>query len=134
MTREITTHRVGGLNEFVQVRAIDQPGNGGACHRYKIDVPLLHPVESHIRENSERVLAHTDIHFQEGPIGEFGANGISNESLLAVVIDRLEGFQSGPFACTDNGAALFHLTKAMEILHNRTRNRLARGVEGTSQK
>ena len=71
--------------------------------------------------------------FQNGPIGEFGVNGISNEALLAIVEDRLKGFQSGDYACRENALALTKLQEAMMWLHSRTRARVARGVEGTHQ-
>ena len=75
-----------------------------------------------------------NIKFQNGPILEFGVNGISNESLLAIVEDRLAGFQSGEFACRENAIALIKLQEAMMWLQKRTRDRMARGVEGTNQK
>ena len=55
-------------------------------------------------------------------------------ALLAILIDRLESFQKGPYASTYNGIALQHLRAAQESLLNRTRDRMARGVEGTHQK
>ena len=58
-------------------------------------------------------------------------NGITNESLLAVVIDRLESFQAGDFSCEENGIALEHIKEAMGSLHHRTMHRIGRGVEGT---
>jgi hypothetical protein len=70
--------------------------------------------------------------FQNGPIAESGPNGISNEVLLAIVIDRLECFQKGQFACRENALALTKLQEAVHWLHHRTRERLARGVEGLS--
>lgn len=129
--REITSHKVSGLNEAIEVHAVDEPGSGGACHRYKARVPMLDPVERHVIENSQRARSHCDIHFQEGPIQESGLNGISNEALLAIVEDRLKGFQSGKFACRENDLALTHLQEAMHWLHSRTRERMQRGVEGT---
>lgn len=73
------------------------------------------------------------IHFQDGPIGEVGLNGISHEALLAVVLDRLRCFQSSEYVCHENKMAQFHLTRALEELHARTRRRIARGVEGTHE-
>lgn len=75
-----------------------------------------------------------DINFQNGPIAESGVNGISNEALLAIVEDRLIGFQSGEYACRENAIALTKLQEAMMWLQKRTRDRVARGVEGTMQK
>ena len=74
---------------------------------------------------------HQDITFQEGPIAEYGVNGISNEALLAIIEDRLAGFQAGPFACRENALALTKIQEAMHWLHHRTRERVTRGVEGT---
>lgn len=73
------------------------------------------------------------ISFQNGPVKEDGngVNGITHEVLLAVLIDRLEGFQAGQYANPHNQLALDHLRGALEALHDRTRARIARGVEGT---
>lgn len=60
--------------------------------------------------------------------------GVTNEALLAVVIDRLEGFQSGPFACDENQTALDHARDSLAALHSRTRERFARGVENKHEK
>ena len=75
----------------------------------------------------------TVIAFQNGPIKEEGYNGLSQEALFAVIIDRLEGFQSGKFACRENAVALTHTETALLWLAKRTMDRLARSVEGTSQ-
>lgn len=130
--REIASHKINGLNEAIQVAALDAPGPGGACHRYRVCVPMLNPVESFAAENSRRAATYCDINFQKGPIAENGLNGISNEALLAVLEDRLAGFQSGPYACEENEMALTCVRNAMQWLHYRTSQRLARGVEGTS--
>lgn len=59
-----------------------------------------------------------------------GPKGITNEILLAIVLDRLEAFQQSKFSCAENAGAIQHLNKAMEALHSRTKDRMARGVEG----
>lgn len=123
--REITHHKLNGLNDALKIEVLDEPGPGNACHLYRITVP-------NGTEVSRAVCC--DIDFQNGPIQEAGINGISNEALLAVLIDRMQGFQSGPFACRDNAIALTHLEEALMWLQKRTRDRLARGVEGTNQK
>jgi len=124
--RELTSHKVNGLNEALTVNALDEPGQGNACHEYEI-----------VLDEGQHV---SDPHqcqyivFQNGPIKETGVNGISNEALLAVVEDRLNGFQSGEFACRDNAIALTKIQEAMMWLHRRTRDRVVRGVEGTHEK
>lgn len=120
--RELTSHKVNGLNEALKIEVLDEPGHGGACHEYKIS----NPDETHFCGNR--------ISFQNGPIAEAGVNGISQEALLAIVEDRLLGFQSGQYATADNAEALSHVQVAMECLHRRTKERLDRGVEGTHQK
>lgn len=126
MTRELTSHRVNGLNEAIVVEVIDEPGSGNACHEYRIR-GVVGPLDHH-------PIPTIDVRFQKGPIQEEGANGISQEALLAIVEDRLIGFQSGPFACRENAIALTKIQEAQMWLQKRTRDRVARGVEGTHQK
>jgi len=70
--------------------------------------------------------------FQRGPVAEVGVNGVQNEHLLRIVIDRLEGFQASRFACEENALALKSCIAALESLNARTAARKARGVEGKS--
>jgi len=118
--RKLTRHKVNGLNEALEIEVLDEPGEGNACHSYLI---------SWGKDREEACV----LHYQDGPIKERGANGISNEALLAIVIDRLEGFQRGPFACEENRLALLSAQGALFLLQKRTKDRLARGVEGTNQ-
>lgn len=144
--RTITDHKVNGLNEAINVTAIDEPGPGGANHHYMLNLPdwTRNPDGS----NSHHVW---DIQFQNGPIASpADRNGLTNEVLLAVLIDRMRGFQHGrkpspvagehddgfdfntrgKFACRENACALTHLEEALMWLQKRTRDRMARDVEG----
>jgi hypothetical protein len=56
--------------------------------------------------------------------------GCTNEMLLAIVLDRLEGFQSGPLPSTFNASALYHVRKALNELLACTAMREKVGVEG----
>ena len=127
MGREITSHRVNGLNEALAINVLDQPGQGNACHEYQIIR------DTHNNGEYDQVEL-CNIKFQDGPILEAGVNGISGEALLAIVEDRLIGFQSGQFACRENAVALTKIQEAMMWLQKRTRDRMARGVEGTNVK
>jgi hypothetical protein len=137
MPRTLTDHKLTGLNDGLTITVLDEPGPGGANHQYSIRW-------TNERDQTE---PHCFIGFQNGPIKDTGGiNGISNEALLAIVIDRLQGFQHGPtwfgkdeggrgeFACRENAIALTHLETALMFLQKRTRDRIARGVEGTMQK
>ncbi len=115
--RKLKSHKVNGLNEAINILVLGEPGAGGACHEYACNYG----------DETQK------IRFQNGPIAEAGVNGISQEALLAIVEDRLVGFQSGPYANQANEDALENVRAAMNALHSRTRERGARGVEGTSQ-
>lgn len=57
--------------------------------------------------------------------------GISNEVLLAILIDRFETHQASETTCTENEEAHRHLALALQWLGNRTDRRQREGVEGT---
>ena len=71
------------------------------------------------------------IKFQTGPVQEVGFNGVTDESLLAIVVDRLRGFQQGQFPCRENALAITKIEEALHWLEARARDRERRGVEGT---
>ncbi len=119
MSRTITSHVVNPANDRITLRAMDEPGSGGANHNYQVSYKVGDDLHEHF------------IPFQNGPIAEAGVNGLTHEVLLAILIDRLQGFQKGPFAGRDNAVALTKLEEAAMWLAKRTRERMARGVEGT---
>lgn len=114
MMRKITSHIVNPANDLIGIEA-SSPGSGGAFRDYTMAWPTGLIV----------------IQFQEGPINEAGVNGITHEALLAIVADRLEDFQRGPYACRENGLALGHVKAAQGALLLRTQRRMAQGTEGT---
>ena len=138
--RELTSHKVNGLNEALRIQVLDEPGPGNACHRYHITTVETPPAigggmgSDALQKAMAMSKAVHEIRFQNGPIAEAGVNGISNEALLAIVEDRLFGFQGGEYACRENAIALTAIQEAMMWLQKRTRDCVARGVEGTSQK
>jgi len=112
-----------GTKEHTEVRVTDEPALGnGANHKYEI-----------VLVENRNIIA-CEVNFQDGPVKEAGVNGIHNEDLIAIVIDRMRGFQSGDYACRDNALALTKLEEALMWLRNRTNEREARGVEGTHEK
>ena len=132
--RTLVDHIVPGdsVNHQVEIAVGDDPGAGGAHHVYWINWKAHREVGT---AKGGYTLPQTClIPFQNGPIKEFGVNGITQEALLAIIIDRLRCFQAGPFACEDNAVALAQCQSALHTLQNRTRTRMARGVEGTNEK
>jgi len=114
-------------------------------HRHVRPVPPMHPTKGGAHSeyivtweapdgldyDKIRFQADSDtIHFQPDTIQAVGAIGWTNEAVLAVLIDRLEGFQAGEFGCRENAIALTHLQSALLWLEERTTDRKARGVEG----
>lgn len=121
--REITEHQINSLNKALKVVADDRAEETGGSHQYEI-----------MAETEHTGTMIGGINFQRGPVSEVGINGITNEVLLAIVIDRLRGWQSGPFTCRENALALTKLEEGLMWLQARTRDRIARGVEDTYQK
>lgn len=123
--RKLSDHIVSG-DQAVQldIQVLDEPGAGGANHQYQVSwgkgeaIPLDQTCF---------------IGFQNGAIKEAGVNGITQEALLAIVIDRLRSFQQGPFSCRENAVALTKIEEALMWLQRRTVARIKRGVEGTTQ-
>lgn len=113
-----------GTDKYTQVQCVDQPGPGGACHVYQI--------VSMFQGKPKNLLA--SIFFQNGPLKENVVNGIHHEDLLAIVLDRLEGFESGDYACSENATAIKSIENALFELRHRTDRRTEAGIEGTSQK
>jgi hypothetical protein len=57
--------------------------------------------------------------------------GVTNEALLAIVLDRLNHFQDGPFACAENQQAIVAIGQGLAALKARTHRRTVAGIEGT---
>ena len=115
-----------GTKRHTVVVAEDEPSLAdGACHKYRV-LPAL--------RKGPRDLAFARVSFQDGPVKENDLNGCFHEDLIAIVIDRLEHYQKGEFACRENAIAITKLEEAMHRLADRTKDRQKRGVEGTSAK
>lgn len=109
------------INDRLDITVVDAPGHGGACHVYEVN-----------HAASAGIPPIMSVNFQNGPIAEYGINGVTQEILLAIVIDRLRSFQSGPFSSRENALALTKCEEALHWLQQRTLDRMRRGVEGKS--
>jgi len=106
-----------GTEKYTTVFAIDQPEHNANC--------VYEVMKSDGSEKIQTIL------FQKGAIKEHGVNGVMNEDLIAMVVDRLESFQNSPFKCRENALAITKLEEALHWLRHRTTKREKRGVEGT---
>lgn len=121
---EISFHKDGGnLNGGIGIFAVDNPGPGGARHNYVMTYP-----------DKNGYLKSQSIQFQCGVVTENGINGISQEALLAILIDRLSCFMNGPYPSKETTKAWEHCNLALKALHERTNDRIVRGVLGKYEK
>lgn len=106
----------------VVTRCLDEPDheNGSACHEYEV-----------VTDDGRTLLT---VEFQHGPVGEQGINGVQHRELLAILEDRLRGFQFGEYASDLNGHALAGVQMAISSDAERTARRSLAGVEGFSKK
>lgn len=114
-----------GTKKYTKVHAMDNVSHGNANHEYIIQKTDAGGIDLDVLGT---------VSFQKGPIKEFGVNGVMNEDLIAIVIDRMRGFQDSSYACRDNALALTKLEEALMWLRHRTDERESRGVEGTHEK
>lgn len=105
------------INAGITVEADDPPGPGGAPSAYWVRYAGTQHIDT--------------VRFAEcGVAADSHVVGLTNEVLLAIVLDRLESYQKGTLACNENIIACNRINQALGALHARTRNRIAQGVEG----
>lgn len=114
--REITRHQTNPTNKELVVASIDSPI--GEPVTFKIAIPHAPDVV---------------LNFQHGPIKEVGVNGLTNEVLLAIVLDRLAFFQKGKYSCRENALAITKIEEGLLWLQSRTWDRERKGVEGLNK-
>ena len=120
-SRKLYDHKVSELNrKHVEVFATDERNDDGAHHSYQID----------IYRNDGEVVETCKLNFQNGGLQEVGPNGITEQALLAVVLDRLRGFNSGPYSSRENSIAITKIEESLLWLQKRADDRARRGVEG----
>lgn len=116
-------------NNLNMIYRADEPGAGGAYHRYVID-----RVERPSGKSNETATL-TSIQFQHGARNEEGSiDGVLDTDLLEIVRDRLKDFSRGEYSTRENALALTHVEEALLWLNKRTEERAERGVLGTNQR
>ncbi len=127
-TRAVHGHEDGlGLNDRLRIHADERdPNGGGASHDYGVYYDLS--------GNGDHLLKVASIQFQHGPReAEGSVPGVTEAVLYAILIDRLEGFQAGPFACGENQRQLELLRECMAMTRDRAIMRAHRGVLGKNK-
>ena len=99
----------GSVDERLHIEATDDRENG-SHHHYQI-----------IGLTSQASQKLVDIRFQKGELKNSAPNGCTMESLIRVVVDRLQDFQEGEHSCRENAIAITHLETALLWLDARQR-------------
>lgn len=106
----------------------DEPGVGNGSHSYQvIDIS-----GQNTGVYKDQVVL--ELNFQHGPRQEVGVNGVVTGTLLQILIDHLQGFQSGEYRNRETACALTHLEEALFWLKSRELEREQRGVLGKAAK
>ena len=69
------------------------------------------------------------IQFQRGPVGENGINGVQNEQVIELLLERLRDLNT-KFPCRENALAITNIEQGLMWLRRRTELRVLQGVEG----
>lgn len=124
--RTITEHHDGhGLNESIGIIADerDAKNGGNGSHHYDFTASkgtAVHQVGF--------------IQFQHGPrLDPKSRIGVTEAALYVVLIDRLEGFQAGPFACDENMQQIDLLKQCLALTKARADARAAAGILGKNE-
>lgn len=125
--RELHDHKCSKLNrENIRVKTVDERNADGAHHKYLIEV-FTSKLTS---DGVESVIETCAVNFQNGGLADVGPNGITEQALLAIVLDRLRGFQTGPYSSRENSIMITKLEEALMWSEKRANDRARRGVEG----
>lgn len=118
--REIFDHKNNKFNrDHVFVKTGDLRASDNAHHKYVVEVII-----------PQLTVERCELNFQNGGLKEVGPNGITDQALLAVVLDRLRSFNDGPYRCRENSMMITKIEEALMWGEKRGNDRARRGVEG----
>jgi hypothetical protein len=102
----------------------DYERGGGASHEYTVRLTDRPQTEAPLSSVAT-------IQFQHGPRDEEGSTpGCTDQVLVAILIDRYESFQAGPYACRENAIVITKLQETLHWMRHRAIERAERGVLG----
>ncbi len=98
----------------IRIEVVDEPGSSGCSDQYRIKFPYLwNKAASGDPPVMVRGLGTFYLKFQHGHAGDDGPNGISEQALLAILVDRLKCRAAGPYRDKSRMVALAHLETAL---------------------
>lgn len=126
--RPIFDHKNNKFNrECIEIKTADLRQSDNAHHKYSIEV---YGDPSGGVQPQWAILHSVELQFQNGGLKEVGPNGITDQALIAVVLDRLRGFNDGPYRCRENSMMITKLEEALMWGEKRGNDRARRNVEG----
>lgn len=128
-SRNLFDHKNNKFNrECITVSTSDQRATDNAHHKYQI---VVHPMDKDSGTVVDgKPVEVCNLRFQNGGLKEVGANGITDQALLAIVIDRVRSFNDGQFRCRENSVVITKLEEALMWMEKRSNDRARRNVEG----
>lgn len=127
ISHQVYDHKNNRFNrEHIVVTAVTPPAPDGACKHYSIAAVI--PAQT--SDSSEQVVNQSTLDFQDGSIAEVGPNGITDQALLAVVLDRMRGFNNGPYRCRENSVIITKIEEALMWMEKRSNDRARQGIDG----
>lgn len=111
----------GGISQ-IAIAAVDNPGVGEPNRRYELSGfnTVYNPAAVTPGQSYPAQFSSLPIFFHDTASSGRGlANGVTENSLLAVIADRLQSQQTGPQRCMENDAALQSIMEAMRLLDQR---------------
>jgi hypothetical protein len=135
--RQLANQPSYGQSPHPVIVAAVESGFGGICHRYEITGFALdtNPFNPNDATTVEDCCGKTTILFQQGPVSQDGVpNGVTIQSLLAVIGDHLQGTPDND----ESGLGLMsgvleNLRNAVGILNTRDERHLAQATANTAQ-
>ncbi len=123
--RPLSDHRNNKFNrECVEVFTTDYRADDRAHHGYRVEV-----YDRYGGKPDGGMVASCDIQFQNGGLKETGPNGITDQALLAIVLDRVRSFNDGPYRCRENSMMITKLEEALMWGEKRVNDRAHHNVE-----
>lgn len=110
-----------GLNDLVMITCdARDPEAGNASHNYTLTMQGV------------GIVGH--VQFQRGARTlDTSTPGVLDAALIAILLDRFDGFQKGPFKSQENSHVVTKLEEALLWSGQRTRDRARRGVLGKNK-
>lgn len=123
--RKISIHQGDLLNDQIILETYDDDKPDLANSKFQF----------HIKSGTNWEVHGQPVKFHSGPLGlvdevEYHINGLSNEVFLAIVLDRLQSWQKGKYACKENEVASQKILEALFWLKHHNQELIQRGTFG----